>query len=404
MPKGIGPENAATTVQYRCPSCSNLGLSIFFEVKNVPVHSVLLFSARQEALKYPKGNIALGFCQSCGFITNVAFDPSLHEYSSRYEETQGFSSTFKAFHRELAIRLIEQYDLHNKNLIEIGCGKGEFLTMLCELGDNRGVGFDPAYISERNQSQVKDRIIFVKDFYSDKYTSYRGDFICCKMTLEHIPQTADFVRMVRRSIGERTNTIVFFQVPNVSRILSDLAFWDIYYEHCSYFSLGSLARLFRRCGFDVINLTKAYRDQYLMIECKPSNRRNGNLMSGENDLDELRRDVSYFSQACTQKLKSWRAELQKIKRSRQRSVIWGAGSKGVAFLTMLNIQQEIKYAVDINPYKGGTYMAGTGQKIVGPKFLRTYKPHLVIAMNPIYRDEIQQKLVEMSVTAELMTL
>ncbi|HEX9438451.1 MAG TPA: SAM-dependent methyltransferase, partial [Roseiflexaceae bacterium] len=113
-------------------------MSVFFELQQVPAHSVLLMPTRENALGYPKGDIRLGFCDTCGFISNVAFDPGLNEYSSRYEETQGFSATFNAFARNLAAGLIERYDLHGKDLIEIGCGKGEFLTLLCEMGDNRG--------------------------------------------------------------------------------------------------------------------------------------------------------------------------------------------------------------------------------------------------------------------------
>lgn len=385
--------------------CSNCGagrLSVFYELKNVPVHSVLLLLTREEALNYPKGDVILGFCHTCGFIANVAFDPSLHEYSSRYEATQGFSSTFNAFHRNLATRLIERYDLHNKDIIEIGCGQGEFLTLLCELGDNRGVGFDPAYVSGRNESQAKDRITFIKDFYSEKYANCQGDFVCCKMTLEHIQETADFVSTVRRSIGDQSDTIVFFQVPNVTCILRDLVFWDIYYEHCSYLSLGSLARLFRKCGFDVIDLWKDYDDQYLMIEARPGNGRIRPVLAQEDDLEDLARNVTYFAENCRRKLEAWRRDLQEVRQSGRRTVIWGAGSKGVAFLTTLKIRDEIEYAVDINPYKHGTYMAGTGQRIVAPEFLREYRPDIVIVMNPIYCNEIRRDLNRIEVTAELM--
>ena len=108
-------------------------MEVFYEVKDIPVHSVLLMPTREKALTYPRGNIELGLCSQCGFISNLAFDPSLHEYSSKYEETQGFSATFNAFHKSLASSLIEQFNLRNKIVIEIGCGKGEFLTMLCEM-------------------------------------------------------------------------------------------------------------------------------------------------------------------------------------------------------------------------------------------------------------------------------
>jgi hypothetical protein len=398
------------SASYKCPSCGAVGMSAFYQLENVPVHSVLLLQAREEALNYPKGDIALGFCPACGFISNVAFDPTLQEYSSGYEATQSFSPTFNAFAHRLARRLIDQYDLHGKEIIEIGCGQGEFLTMLCELGDNRGVGFDPAYVGGRAEGRAQDQITFIRDFYSERYADYHGDFFCCKMTLEHIQHTADFVGMVRRALGDQSNTIVFFQVPNVTRILQELAFWDIYYEHCSYFSLGALVRLFRKCGFDVINLAQEYDGQYLMIEARPGDGEGGaslgqeDVLEQEDDLENLARDVAGFSEKYPGKLDAWQRGLQRIRRAGRRVVIWGAGSKGVAFLTTLGIYDEIEYAVDVNPHKRGTYMAGTGQEIVAPEFLEEYRPDVVIVMNPIYCDEIQQYLDRMGVIAELVPI
>ena len=403
VPKTLGSTKDPAHLSL-CQNCGDSNMSVFYEVKQVPVHSVLLMPTREEALRYPKRDIELGFCGHCGFITNMAFDPGVHEYSSRYEETQGFSGTFNAFHSGLAARLIEQYSLHNKDIIEIGCGKGEFLTMLCEMGDNRGVGFDPAYVSERNQSKAKNRITFVQDFYSEKYSGYHGDFVCCKMTLEHIPNTADFVGTVRRSIGNRLNTIVFFQIPEVRRILRERAFWDIYYEHCSYFSRGSLARLFRKCGFDVLKLWTDYDDQYLMIEAKPGTSTDGVVLPEENDIEELKNEVNSFSRDLEGIVIQWKTKLRESKGHGRRVVLWGGGSKGVAFLTKLNVQNEIEYAVDINPYKQGTFMAGTGQQIVLPEFLQTYKPDLVIVMNPIYCNELQQELTRLNISAELLPI
>ncbi len=387
-----------------CPNCGHRGMSVFYKLDNVPVHSVLLLKTREEALKYHKGDISLGFCPNCGFISNLAFDPNVHEYSSRYEGTQAFSSTFNTFHKNLAKHLIERYDLHEKNIIEIGCGQGEFLTILCRLGRNHGVGFDPAYIRRHNNSFETDDIIFINDFYSEKYADYRADFICCKMTLEHIQQTADFVNAIRRSIGNNSQTIVFFQVPNVGRILRGLAFWDIYYEHCSYFSLGSLARLFRNCGFDVIDLWKDYYDQYLMIVASPGSGKEHSILSQENDMETLSQDISWFTENLPRKFEEWQKRLNSIKENKKRAVIWGAGSKGVAFLTTLKIQDEIRYAVDINPHKHETYMAGTGHQIVGPDFLQEFQPDIVIIMNPIYSAEIQQGLRRLNLSAELISV
>jgi SAM-dependent methyltransferase len=387
-----------------CPSCQASAASVFYEAHNVPAHSVLLMSTREMAVGYPRGDIALAFCKKCGFISNQAFNPGLNEYSSRYEETQAFSPTFNAFHHSLARRLIERYSLYGKTIIEIGCGKGEFLTLLCEAGNNSGVGFDPSYISERNHSTARNRITFITDFYSPKYADCKAQFLCCKMTLEHIADPDAFIGMVRRSIGDDPETVVFFQVPNVIRILRDGAFWDVFYEHCSYFSPGSLCHLFRQHQFEILDLRREYGDQYVAIEARPARTAMAHLLPAEERVADLALDVRYFESNSTTRLSAWKCRLRKMREDGVRVVLWGGGSKAVAFLTTLNIQDEVQYVVDINPYKQGTYMTGTGQPIVGPQFLKEYQPDAVILMNPIYRREVENQLTRLEIQPRMFTV
>jgi SAM-dependent methyltransferase len=387
-----------------CPSCGNVGMELFYDVDSVPVHSVLLFPTRDKALSYPKRDIRLGFCPACGFISNVVFDPAVHEYSSQYEETQGFSTTFQEFHRGLAGRLIERHRLRKKEIIEIGCGKGEFLTMLCEMGNNRGVGFDPAFVSERSVTDAKDRLTFVQDFYSERYSDYHGDFLCCKMTLEHIPDTLKFMRTVRRSIGDREETVVFFMIPEMRRILRERAFWDIYYEHCSYFTAGSVARLFRKSGFDVHALGTEYDGQYLTIEATIRDGASAGPLPEEESPATLRAEVEEFAAAVSWTIRRWRDRIRALQSRNARAVVWGSGSKGVTFLTKLGVSEQIRYAVDINPYRHGTFMAGTGQQIVSPDFLTEYRPEVIIVMNPIYMGEISAELGRRGLQATLLPI
>ena len=391
-------------IDQSCPNCGSTGIQVFYETKGVPAHSVLLMSSKEAAITYPRGNIELGFCGVCGFMFNTVFDPGLHEYSSKYEETQGFSPTFNAFHRRLAKQLIDQYHLHDKDVIEIGCGKGEFLSLLCEIGNNRGVGIDPAFIDERNPSSARTQVTFIKDFYSEKYADYKGDFVCCKMTLEHIPNTEDFVSMVHRSLADKTDTVVFFQIPNTRRILKDNGFWDIYYEHCSYFADVSLTYLFQNCGFEVLKVWTDYDDQYLMIEARPGAGGIQTVLPNREQLQRLADEVDLFTSSVEKKTASLKEKLSLWKDHKKKVVIWGGGSKGVAFLTKLGINSEIEFAVDINPYKKGTFMAGSGQQIVSPTFLEDYNPDVVIVMNPVYVKEIDDSLRNMGLAPELLAL
>jgi len=400
-PQNIGVEITMPT-HHVCPSCGAQDTSIFYRAKDVPVNSCLLLPTQQQALDFPCSDVALGFCKVCGFISNTDFDPAKVNYFSVYEDQQCFSPTFNAFAQNLATHLIEKYNLRNKHILEIGCGKGDFLALLCESGNNSGVGIDPAYVNGRTQSEVLDRLTFIRDYYSEKHADYHGDFVCCRHTLEHIPNTAEFVNIVRRSIGNRLDTTVFFEVPDAIRVLDELAFWDIYYEHCSYFSLGSLARLFRKCRFEVTDLYKDFDEQYLLIEAKSVNQTSEKIHELEETVQQEAKHVKYFADHCNEKLSQWRNRLQQAQAENKRVVIWGSGSKCVAFMTTLDVKDEIEYVVDINPYRHGKFIPGAGKKIMSPEFLKKYRPDLTIVMNQAYCNEIKQMLNEMNVETEVL--
>ena len=387
-----------------CPACGKQPMNVFYTVENIPVHSVRLLWSREEALRFPTGRMELAHCPACGFIGNVAFEPALQDYAAEYESTQAYSPTFNAFARRLAEQLVDRYDLRGKEIIEIGCGQGEFLSLLCEIGGNRGAGFDPAYDPARSAITDPARVTVIPDYYSEQYTHHNADFVCCKMTLEHIPNVAEFVATVRRAVGDRPDTVVFFQVPDVDRVLKEAAFWDIYYEHCSYFSLGSIARLFRQEGFEVLDLWRDYGDQYLMIEARPASAPTLPSLPQENDLEAIAREVERFPQRVAAQLDFWRATLDRAPRGGQKVILWGSGSKGVAFLTTLGIFDAIEYTVDINPNKHGTFMAATGQAVVAPSAMQEYRPDLVILMNPLYYQEVQETLAQMGLHPRMLSV
>ena len=379
-----------------CPNCGVAGLRTFYELAGVPVHSVLLFPDHGEAVEAATGDISLTHCAACDFVHNAAFRPETQRYGPSYESTQALSATFHAFHRKLAEDLVAKYDLHGREIIEIGCGQGEFLELLCELGPNRGYGFDPAFDRTRQRSTGDGRVSFIQDYYSERYAHLEADLVCCKMTLEHVGATGRFLETVRRCIGERHDTAVFFMVPDATRIMTDLAFWDVYYEHCSYFSDVSLARLFSRCGFDVMDLRTEYHGQYLAIEARPGT---GTAPAFDESLAGA---IARFESDVPTRMEAARRHLENMKRNGRRVVLWGGGSKAVALLSSLGIDREVEAVVDINPRKQGTFLPGAGHQVVAPQWLRRHAPDAVVVMNPVYMDEIGQKLHEMGLSPVLI--
>ena len=402
-PERVGdPANGAAITT--CPNCETPGLEPFYEVPAIPAHCVMLMHTREAAVTYPRGDLRLAFCRACGFITNALFDVALNEYSPDFEETQHFSPTFDRWARQLADRLVRDYDIRGKRVIEIGCGKGEFLALLCEAGDNRGVGIDPGCIPERLQGGAAQRVRFIRDLYSEKYADLPADVVCCRHTLEHIQPTREFMQMVRRVIGPRHDTLVFLEVPDVTRVLRERAFWDIYYEHCTYLTAGSLARLFRSTGFEIVELVRDYGDQYLWITARPAAGPTDAALDIEDDLRATADDVETFRRECPVDVKAWRDRIRAFAAAGRKPVLWGAGSKAVALLTTTGIGPEVEYLVDINPYKAGKFLPGTGHPVVLPEQLRGYGTDVVIAMNPVYVDEIRERLRAMGVSPEVIAV
>ena len=404
-------EPLATTVYPRsaaalpCQACGGTALESFYELDNVPAHSCLLLPTRAEALAFPRGDLKLVFCHDCGFIGNARFDIGLNQYSPAYEETQAFSPRFQKFLDEICHDQIAKFGLSpGMTALEIGCGKGEFVTRLCELSGCNGIGIDPGYRPERNQSSAAERMTFIRDLYGPRYAHLQAEYVSCRHTLEHIAPVQEFMRLVRETIGNRHHVSVFFELPDMERVLETGVFWDVYYEHCTYFTRGSLARLFRATGFEVTGLYKAYDDQYLMIEAKPAPGPTKARLPQEDDLASTTELVKSFRTEVEQRLQELSVAAHRWRRSGQKVAIWGSGSKCVSLMCSVDLGDTLQAIVDINPHKHGKFLAGSGREIQSPDALTRLRPDAVIIMNSIYTEEIRHELATRGLRPELVPL
>lgn len=389
-----------------CPACESPRVDVFHGVDDVPVNSCLLVDDRDQALGFPRGDLRLGLCHDCGFVTNTAFDPSRTAYSPDYEETQGFSPHFQRFIQGLSRDWVDRFGLRGKHVVEIGCGKGEFLVEMLRAGAGTGLGIDPGVHPERVPDDVRDRVEWIRGFFPADLPQLVADAVVCRHTLEHIAPVAEFMRSVRQAIGDRRETVVLFELPGTQHVLDEAWFWDTYYEHCSYFTAGSLARLMRRTGFEVLDVRPAYDGQYLLVEAMPSDTPGGRApLPIEDDLALVTAGAEHFATTYASVIEEWRRRILEVRDRGGTTVIWGSGSKGVAFLAALGHDAPaVTAAVDINPFKHGRFMAGTAHEIISPKALVDVRPDLVIAMNSAYLDEIGADLAALGVECTLEAL
>lgn len=392
-----------TAVNAVCPACGREGMDLFFEVERAPVLCNVLWDRREDAVAVRRAPIRLGYCPACTMVRNTVFDGRLMEYSARYENSLHYSPRFERYVEDLAEDLVRRHGLRGKDVVEIGCGQGDFLALLAERGGNRAIGYDPGYDPTRASRAAEAGVAILPEAYDERHVARPADLICCRQVLEHIDRPLEFLRTLRRALADRHETLVFFEVPDALYTLRDMGIWDIIYEHCSYFTPQALARLFDRAGFDVLDVAERYDDQFLTIEARP--RPDGQagkaFVAGERlDVAEL---VRRFGQAHAAKCRQWRQRMAELDAEGRKAVLWGAGSKGITFLNVMDIPHErLSHVVDVNPHKHGRFVSGAGQQVVPPEFLSEHRPDVVILMNAIYRTEIERILEDLGVRAEIM--
>lgn len=380
-----------------CTACGAAQASRLLRFEAVPVHQNLLYPSYEAARRCRVGKIDLCACEHCGFVFNAAFDGKLLDYSEDYENSQDKSGSFSAHMHSVAQGLVARHELQGKRILEVGCGKGGFLNLIVDIAGGMGKGFDPSYV---NEYDAVSSLSFVKDFFPANEDWWSPDQIVCRHVLEHIEHPRDFVTMIRRAIPDGQSPYLYFEVPGFDWICENLAFWDIFYEHCNYFTVASISHLMEECGFDIERIESVFSGQYLSVDLQVAG-----VPAVQNTRLTNLPDYRNLSRAFNDRMHRVKAQMRKLIDDGKSIAVWGAAAKGSTFLNQLQLTPEIiSHVIDINPRKQGNYIAGTGQQICSPEFLQNNARDAIFVMNPNYEGEIRQQLSAMHLFPDLIVI
>jgi SAM-dependent methyltransferase len=343
------------------------GLQQIYKTEALPVFQNKVHPTRAAAHAAVTGAVKLLACIKCGYVFNEAFDASLMRYDAEYQNEQAHSPAFDRY-LDSVVDMLERRGFRQGTVVEVGCGKGAFLQKLWARGFD-ALGFDTAY--EGNDPRV------FTEYFSERHSHLKIDLLILRHTLEHIEDPLGFLRNLARLTSR--STVIYIEVPSIEWILRKSAFWDVFFEHCNYFSLHSLAAMFERAESGLL-----FGAQYMYVLAELSAVRTSAMLDGQVELEQLR--------TLQVKVDSYRHFVQ----HNPGIVVWGAGAKGCTFVNIVDPGMEhIAAVVDTNAKKVGGFIAKTGHPIVAPAELAGIDGDTILVMNENYLEEVGQMLAAM---------
>lgn len=253
-------------------------------------------------------------------------------------------------------------------MIEIGCGKGEYLSIMKQCGVSvYGLEQSTESVSRCVKDGLKVFQGFVKDSrYKIKNAPYDAFFILS--FLEHLPDPNSVLGGICDNLSD--NAVGIIEVPNFDMILKQNLFSEFTRDHLFYFTKDTLVRLLGLNGFDVIGCRVVWHEYIISAIVKK----------------RARISVEHFYK----KQEKLKLEISRyISRFKDNKVaIWGAGHQSLAVMAMLDLAGKIKYVVDSAPFKQGKYTPATHIPIVSPETLNLDPVAGLIVMAASYSDEV----------------
>ena len=319
-----------------------------------------------KTLKEDKGeDLEVCQCSGCGLI-QLSNEP-VHYYKEVIRAA-GISTEMTEFRQQQFSNWIEQYSLINKRIIEIGCGAGEYLTIM-NKNDVYAYGIEQG---SESVNQCINQSLKVKRVFIDDSTQVLDDgpFDAFYMLnfLEHLPDPNTTLTGIYYNLSN--DAIGLIEVPNFDMILRENLFSEFISDHLFYFTKDSLVSTLTRNGFDVLECNEVWHDYSISAVVKK--RSKTDLSTFKNHQQQLTKQLEAF-----------------ISQFPDKSVaIWGAGHQALAIMALAELGGKIKYVVDSAPFKQGKYTPATHIPIVPPSTLKESPVDAVIVIAASYSDEV----------------
>jgi len=342
-------------------------------------------------------------CDRCWLVQLQEF-VSPGEIFSEYAYFSSYSESWVEHARVYAERMARDFGIGKQSLVvELASNDGYLLQHFVRQGVPV-LGIEPAAnvaeVAVRNGIRTEVRF-FGRQTAAEVAEKFgKADLLLGNNVLAHVPDLNDFVGGMKLLL--KPGGIITMEFPHLLRLIDGNQFDTIYHEHFSYFSFGTVQRVFRHHGLTVFDVEELpTHGGSLRIFARHDDEEARAVTRRVHALSELEVSRGFETLECYadfgERVKATKRALLSFlieaKAARKSIIGYGAPGKGNTLLNYCGIRTDfLDYTVDRNPYKQGKYTPGTRIPILHPDHIGTTRPDYILILPWNLRDEIVRQM------------
>ena len=388
-----------------CIACGH-ALSPLMTLDDMPASAQNIPAASELTEDHPL-SLTLCQCPSCGL---VQFDTEPVDYYRDVIRAGGGTRTMTRLRHEEYARLLtamQEHHIHGRRIVEVGCGRGEFLRMWQNLAEDPegaaalardqardplsgqpnaaplhlvGLEHKPSLVEEANA--VADKKYRVYEGFATGDVCYpEGPFDAFVQFnfLEHQPDPCDMLRNIWHNL--KPQALGLITVPSFEYILRYNGYYELLRDHIANYTEFTLQKLLQDCGFELLSMDLVNRDTIEAIVRK----------ADPDELSELHYsgrliDVSALRDSYDRLFASVNAHIDHLSESRRTMAIWGASHQGFTLAATTKLGGRVEYIIDSAPFKQGRFSPASHIPIVAPDYAVAHPVDEILIVAPGYTD------------------
>lgn len=368
----------------RCIVC-NGSLHHLIDIKNMP-SSAQKIPCKNE-LEWDKPiTLSMCQCEECGL---VQLDTEPVDYYKDVIRAGGGTTTMEKLRQEEYTRLLntmKEKGIEGRNIIEVGCGRGEFLNMWKNVKESVsvcGIEHKPDLVKEAKSNGLNVIQMFAEDgavFPNAPYDAFvQFNF------LEHQPNPLEMLKCIYKNLKD--GAIGLVTVPDFEYIMKYDGYYELIRDHIAYYDERTLRELFERADFKVLNEQIVNRDTIEIIVEKAKN--TGFVKSS---FDGIFADVEPLLKNYKKIQHDFEKHVKQLTNAQKTIAIWGAGHQGFTLAATTDMLGKVQYIIDSAKFKQGRFAPASHVPIVAPSYFSEHPVDEILIVAPGYTEEIAKTI------------